>query len=187
MKHCDEPVLRDFAPVLGLCIGGFLVPALMFLLSIKILRDPGGPLFWPVIAIPLGLFGVGIGCWITWRPPFSSKAAIATFCGVLILNGITFGFIHLGNSEGIVAVVLAWLVGWGVNFPGMFLAAVFAGLGVDLFWQADASEADLYFISAIALISALVWSVLVASLCGHRKLRNRKQAQQRKLGDGQQP
>ena len=48
-------------PVIGLGVGGFLLPFLLFLYCLKVLRDPGGPLFWPAIAIPSGAIGFAIG------------------------------------------------------------------------------------------------------------------------------
>jgi hypothetical protein len=47
--------------LLGGVIGGFLIPLGLLLLAALVLRDTGGPLFWVVIAIPLGLVGLLVG------------------------------------------------------------------------------------------------------------------------------
>ena len=47
--------------LLGGVIGGFLIPLGLFVFAALVLRDTGGPLFWPLIAIPLGLIGLWVG------------------------------------------------------------------------------------------------------------------------------
>ena len=53
--------------LLGGVIGGFLLPLVLFVFAALVLRDTGGPLFWPLIAIPLGLIGLGVGAWFGGR------------------------------------------------------------------------------------------------------------------------
>jgi pilus assembly protein TadC len=48
-------------PLLGCAIGGFLIPLVLFIYCVVVLRDVGGPLFWLIIAIPLGLVGFAVG------------------------------------------------------------------------------------------------------------------------------
>jgi hypothetical protein len=48
-------------PIIGCVSGGCLAPILLFIFGGLVLRDTGGPLFWPIIAVPLGLIGLGIG------------------------------------------------------------------------------------------------------------------------------
>jgi hypothetical protein len=48
---------------LGGVIGGCLIPLVLFLFAAVVLRDTGGPLFWPLIAIPFGLIGLAVGAW----------------------------------------------------------------------------------------------------------------------------
>lgn len=52
---------RFLYAVLGTALGGCLVPLVLFLLAAILLRDTGGLLFWPLISIPLGLIGLGVG------------------------------------------------------------------------------------------------------------------------------
>jgi hypothetical protein len=47
----------------GGLIGGFVIPVILFIGAAVVLRDTGGPLFWPLISIPLGLIGLAIGWW----------------------------------------------------------------------------------------------------------------------------
>jgi len=51
----------DSAPLIGCGVGGCLLPILLFLFCAIVLKDTGGPLFWPFIAVFLGLIGLGIG------------------------------------------------------------------------------------------------------------------------------
>ena len=37
------------------------MPFILFVICAVVFRDIGGPLFWPIIAVPLGLFGLAIG------------------------------------------------------------------------------------------------------------------------------
>lgn len=48
------------APLIGFAGGGCLLPLILFLIC-AIQGDTGGPLFWPFIAIPLGLVGMIVG------------------------------------------------------------------------------------------------------------------------------
>jgi hypothetical protein len=52
---------RRFAPALGCGVGGCLIPFLLLIFCLAVLHDAGGPLFWPFIALPLGLLGLVIG------------------------------------------------------------------------------------------------------------------------------
>jgi hypothetical protein len=45
------------APLIGCGLGGCLLPILLFL-ACAIAGDTGGPLFWPIIAVPLGIMGL---------------------------------------------------------------------------------------------------------------------------------
>jgi len=49
------------APFVGCGVGGCLVPLLLFIACMVFLGDPGGPLLWPIIAVPLGVIGVVVG------------------------------------------------------------------------------------------------------------------------------
>jgi hypothetical protein len=51
----------------GGVIGGVLIPLALLLFAAVVLRDTGGPLFWPLIAIPLGLIGLSVGAWFGGR------------------------------------------------------------------------------------------------------------------------
>jgi hypothetical protein len=48
-------------PLIGCAVGGCLIPLLLFIFCLLVLKDIGGYLFWPFIAIPLALIGAGIG------------------------------------------------------------------------------------------------------------------------------
>jgi uncharacterized RDD family membrane protein YckC len=48
-------------PIVGLIIGGMVVPSLLFIYCLMVLRDVGGYLFWPVIALGLGCVGFTLG------------------------------------------------------------------------------------------------------------------------------
>jgi hypothetical protein len=48
-------------PVIGLAVGGVVVPGLLFIYCLKVLRDIGGYLFWPLIAVGLGSVGFMLG------------------------------------------------------------------------------------------------------------------------------
>jgi hypothetical protein len=52
---------QNFAPLLGCGVGGCFIPLLLFLFCGLFLHDTGGPLFWPMIAVPLAIIGLGIG------------------------------------------------------------------------------------------------------------------------------
>ena len=56
-----KDVKLDSAPLIGCGVGGCLLPILLFLFCVIVLKDAGGPLFWPIIAVPLGLIGLGVG------------------------------------------------------------------------------------------------------------------------------
>jgi EamA domain-containing membrane protein RarD len=47
--------------VSGAAIGGLIAPLVLFLLAAIVFRDTGGPLFWPVLSVLLGLIGLGVG------------------------------------------------------------------------------------------------------------------------------
>ena len=51
-------------------MGGCLFPAILFLIA-AVLGDTGGPLFWPLISIPLALIGLALGFW--FHAEFRSK------------------------------------------------------------------------------------------------------------------
>jgi len=58
---------RGFAPVLGCGIGGCILPFLLLLFCLIVFNDAGGPLFWPIIAVPMALVGLLIGISIRAR------------------------------------------------------------------------------------------------------------------------
>ncbi len=63
----NQPIIKkrptyNKAPVIGCLTGGCFIPILLFFGSGLILGDTGGPLFFPSIAIFLGLIGLAIGC-----------------------------------------------------------------------------------------------------------------------------
>jgi hypothetical protein len=69
----------DYAkPIIGCVTGGCLAPFLLFLFCSLVLRDTGGPLFWPIIAVPLGLIGLGIGLTSRSRQPHSDSMSADT-------------------------------------------------------------------------------------------------------------
>jgi hypothetical protein len=47
---------------LGAAAGGCLFPLILLLIAAA-LGDTGGPLFWPIISIPLALIGLALGLW----------------------------------------------------------------------------------------------------------------------------
>ena len=53
-------------PLAGCGIGGCLVPFLL-MIAAGAGGDMGGPLFWPIIATPLGLIGMALGFYIRAR------------------------------------------------------------------------------------------------------------------------
>jgi hypothetical protein len=55
----------------GAGIGGCLLPAALFIIAGAVLRDTGGPLFWPLISVPLALIGLALGLW--YHAEFRSK------------------------------------------------------------------------------------------------------------------
>jgi len=61
------------APLIGCGVGGCLLPCVLMLFFAIVYNDIGGPLFWPVIAIPLGAIGSAIGQSIRDRRNRSSK------------------------------------------------------------------------------------------------------------------
>lgn len=55
-------ILRGFVGAfLGLIVGGFVVPFILALVTSLILNDLGGPFFWVLIALPLGILGSIVG------------------------------------------------------------------------------------------------------------------------------
>lgn len=51
-------ILRGFVGAfLGLIVGGFVVPFILALATSLILNNLGGPFFWVLIALPLGILG----------------------------------------------------------------------------------------------------------------------------------
>ena len=57
----DARVAGYRAPVVGCVSGGCLAPMLLFFGCAIFLGDTGGPLIWPIFALPLGLIGLAIG------------------------------------------------------------------------------------------------------------------------------
>lgn len=55
---------RRAAPVLGCGVGGCLLPILFLLFCAAVFHDIGGPLFWPMLAMPLAVIGFLVGCGI---------------------------------------------------------------------------------------------------------------------------
>ena len=53
--------VSNSAPVVGCFSGGCLLPVILFLGCAHFLGDTGGLLFWPIIAVPLGLLGMTFG------------------------------------------------------------------------------------------------------------------------------
>src|SRR5688572_8878022 len=72
-KPAKEPKQRSgcIYGVVGAGIGGCLLPVVLFLFAGVALRDTGGPLFWPLIGIPLALTGLALGLW--FHAEFRSK------------------------------------------------------------------------------------------------------------------
>ena len=65
-KKITEPTQnRDTSKLSSGCMGcfsgGCLLPILLFFACAIFLGDTGGPLFWPIIAVPLGLIGLAVG------------------------------------------------------------------------------------------------------------------------------
>ena len=54
-----QPPVRN-AALIGCGLGGCLAPVVLFL-ACAVFGDTGGPLFWPIVAVPLGLLGMMIG------------------------------------------------------------------------------------------------------------------------------
>ena len=48
-------------PLIGCAVGGCLIPFLLSIFCLLVLKDIGGYLFWPFIAIPMALIGGVIG------------------------------------------------------------------------------------------------------------------------------
>ena len=63
VDHVEKEVLSHGykAPILGCLSGGCLAPILLFFFCALVLRDTGGPLFWPFAAVFFGLIGMVIG------------------------------------------------------------------------------------------------------------------------------
>ena len=57
-KIPDSPEAGHSAPLVGCGLGGCLHPTLLFFGCAIFLGDTGGPLFWPIIAVPLGFIGM---------------------------------------------------------------------------------------------------------------------------------
>lgn len=53
--------VSNLAPVIGCLSGGCLLPVILFFGCAYFLGDTGGLLFWPMIAVPLGLLGMIFG------------------------------------------------------------------------------------------------------------------------------
>lgn len=49
------------APLIGCATGGCLLPILLFFACAILLGDTGGPLIWPIFAVPLGIIGLIAG------------------------------------------------------------------------------------------------------------------------------
>lgn len=49
------------APLIGCVSGGCLLPILLFFACAFLLGDTGGPLIWPIVAVPLGIIGLIAG------------------------------------------------------------------------------------------------------------------------------
>lgn len=62
VKDKTKPLSRGMrmAPLIGFAGGGCLLPLILFVIC-AFQGDTGGPLFWPFIAIPLGLVGMIVG------------------------------------------------------------------------------------------------------------------------------
>lgn len=61
-KKPGRKPLRKISPaLLGCGLGGCLIPTLLFLFSALVMRDTGGPLFWPILSLFLGISGLMIG------------------------------------------------------------------------------------------------------------------------------
>ena len=58
-KHRRAVLRRDQA--VGCVGGGCVLPLLLFVWAVFAAGDIGGPLFWPIIAVELGLFGFAVG------------------------------------------------------------------------------------------------------------------------------
>ncbi len=57
----DSPKSGCPAPLIGCGVGGCLIPLLLFVACAAFLGDTGGPLIWPIIAVPLGITGMVAG------------------------------------------------------------------------------------------------------------------------------
>ena len=65
-EHGDNPPMEarkagQSAPVIGCVSGGCLLPILLFFACAIFLGDTGGPLIWPIFAVPLGIIGLIAG------------------------------------------------------------------------------------------------------------------------------
>ena len=94
---------------------------------------------------------------------FNFRVAAMTLFTTLTLNALVAWSVR-HYSETVAFGILAWVVGWGVNLPGMLLVLVCAFLGCNLFWQADATASDLMILAGIALWSGLTWSLLLGRI-----------------------
>ncbi len=93
------------------------------------------------------------------RKRLNFRVATFTLIGTLALNAlIAWGVRHY--SETLVFGILAWVVGWGVDLPGMLLVRLCAFLGGNFFGKLTAASSDLMILAAIALCSGLTWSLL---------------------------
>jgi len=52
-----------FYAAVGAGTGGCLVPFVLLLFCGFVFHDVGGPLFWPLISVPLGFIGLAVGLW----------------------------------------------------------------------------------------------------------------------------
>lgn len=64
---------RRFAPLIGLVVGGCVIPVLLFVFCLVVLRDTGGPLFWPLIAVPMASIGLFVGFVYKWKDDPSDR------------------------------------------------------------------------------------------------------------------
>ncbi|MDQ8201353.1 hypothetical protein QEH56_24555, partial [Pelagicoccus enzymogenes] len=57
----DSNGWRRFSPLIGFGVGGCIIPSILFTFCLVVLRDIGGPLFWPIITLPMAGIGFLIG------------------------------------------------------------------------------------------------------------------------------
>src|SRR5258708_5925782 len=99
---------------------------------------------------------------------FHLRAAVIAFISTIALNGILV-LAEGGHAESDWFGVAAWIIGWGVDIPGMLALAVFASLSRGFLPQADAKSFDLFVIAAIAIFSGAVWSVAAGFLFAKKR------------------